>query len=84
MSVHRLPIWKQNSTAAEKFQELALEAAEHPEQFEHVVICYSGNDHLFNWHQHGLPVMKDAIGLLEACKLDIFRLCLPKELSIDD
>lgn len=35
-----LPIWKEGATAAERFSELAMIAAKHPERFSAVAVLY--------------------------------------------
>lgn len=39
-NVEYLPIWKNEATAEERFQELAMIARKHPERFKRVVVVY--------------------------------------------
>jgi hypothetical protein len=39
-NVEYLPIWKNNATAAERFDELAMIARKHPERFAKMVVVY--------------------------------------------
>ena len=75
-NVTALPIWKQNATAAERFDELAQLAREHPERFERFAVVYIENlpTGSFKYRTiHNSDRLAEVIGLFEIGKRDVIE-----------
>jgi len=70
-NVSYLPIWKENSTAAEKLYELAHIAENEPDRFDKMIICHLDENGVIYWHTHGDMRRIEVIGLIEGLKFDI-------------
>ena len=70
-TVHMLPIWKANATAAERLHELAIYAEQNPERFKQFVICYKetllNGKYMFRNLQQGCNLPEE-IGMYEIGK----------------
>ena len=66
-----MPGLKKNSTAAEKFYELAHEAEDHPEDFKFFIVNMFKEDGESDYAIHGGMKMYEALGLIEIFKQDI-------------
>lgn len=69
--VVRMPVFKQNSTAAEKLYELAQMAEDRPLDFKFFVFNQFKEDGESEFTVHGGMKMYEALGLIEIFKQDI-------------
>lgn len=77
-TVHTLPIWKKDSTAAEWLQEVAAVAMTHPEQFARIVVVYdeeNGDGDVWKqrYYARNHKTNSQIVGALETCKLEVFE-----------
>lgn len=77
-SIHTLPVWKKNATAAEWLNECAALALAYPEKFSRVVVVaeeYNAEkrpikSRLYSWqHDHNTGIL----GTLTAAQLDLYE-----------
>lgn len=81
--VATLPVWKRGATAAERPEELAGMAREHPERFDAFMLVWRGTEKDGGWtirtHYHDpknaddAPYIDKSIGLLELGKMKIYE-----------
>ena len=75
-TVHMLPIWKKDATAAERLSELSIYAQENPERFQRFVICYQeilpNGNYQFRTLQHNCKLPEE-VGLFEIGKVESIK-----------
>jgi hypothetical protein len=94
VSVTYLPVWKSGATSAERFEELAQIAREHPERFARCLVIYEedlplASDETFprtrtRWITSGKMPNREALGLLELGRESILRWIFTERDEDDD